>query len=54
MSRKQGVYLEIKEAPQGAWFSHNGVMVGLSIRPDSQMLYCHTESKQEQLVHMWN
>lgn len=54
MNRKQGVVLEIKEAPQGAWFSHKGVMVGLSIRPDSQMLYCHTESKQEQLVHMWS
>lgn len=53
-NRKKGIMLEIKSAPQGAWFSHNGVMVGLSIRPDSQMLYCHTESKQEQLVHMWN
>lgn len=54
VNRQQGAKLEIKNAPQGAWFSHGGVMVGLSIRPDSQMLYVHNESKQEQLLHMWN
>jgi len=55
---KNGVRLTIKEASLGAWVGvegkKGGELTGISIRPDIQYFYVHSENRNEAVLFFWN
>lgn len=58
LNKTNGIRLSLKEASMGAWVSiegkKGGEMTGISIRPDIQYFYVHSENRNESVVYFWN
>lgn len=58
MLNKKGIVLKISPVSKGAWISvadgKNSATVGISIRELLQYMYCHSENRNEALIHFFN